>query len=148
MGIGLADFSVALMLSTYGTRNMLFTKYRSLAATPRAHITNQRTMEILRDLDVEPKVTVQATPQVDNAVATEVAHKLIGNRSIPIEVTSTVHLDGEPHIRHALRTGAGLLHGAMRCTAIHQGDGRGLGADQQAGRCADRGVRDRPGPSL
>ena len=34
-----------------------------LADTPRAHITNQRTMEVLRDLGVEEEVAAEAAPQ-------------------------------------------------------------------------------------
>ncbi|WP_282572252.1 FAD-dependent oxidoreductase [Roseomonas acroporae] len=63
VGSGPAGSAAALALSTYGIRNVLVTKYRWLADTPRAHITNQRTMEILRDLGVEDEVTAQATPQ-------------------------------------------------------------------------------------
>jgi len=63
VGSGPAGSSAALMLSTYGIPNVLVTKYRWLADTPRAHITNQRTMEILRDLGVEDEVTALATPQ-------------------------------------------------------------------------------------
>jgi 2,4-dichlorophenol 6-monooxygenase len=63
VGSGPAGSSAALMLSTYGIKNILVTKYRWLADTPRAHITNQRTMEILRDLGVESQVMAQATPQ-------------------------------------------------------------------------------------
>ncbi len=51
------------MLSTYGVPNIIVTKYSWLADTPRAHITNQRTMEILRDLGVEAEVTAEASPQ-------------------------------------------------------------------------------------
>ena len=63
VGSGPAGSAAALALSTYGIRNVLVTKYRWLADTPRAHITNQRTMEILRDLGVEDEVTALATPQ-------------------------------------------------------------------------------------
>jgi 2,4-dichlorophenol 6-monooxygenase len=63
IGSGPAGSSAALMLSSYGIPNILVTKYRWLADTPRAHITNQRTMEILRDLGVEEQVKAQATPQ-------------------------------------------------------------------------------------
>jgi 2,4-dichlorophenol 6-monooxygenase len=49
VGSGPAGGSAALMLSSLGVRNMLVTKHRWLADTPRAHITNQRTVEILRD---------------------------------------------------------------------------------------------------
>lgn len=63
VGSGPAGSAAALALSTYGIPNVLVTKYRWLADTPRAHITNQRTMEILRDLGVEDEVTALATPQ-------------------------------------------------------------------------------------
>ena len=53
VGSGPAGASAALALSTYGVRNIVVTRYASLADTPRAHITNQRTMEVLRDLGVE-----------------------------------------------------------------------------------------------
>ncbi|MFE6171415.1 FAD-dependent oxidoreductase [Streptomyces sp. NPDC056464] len=63
VGSGPAGASAALALSTYGVRNMVVTRYASLADTPRAHITNQRTMEVLRDLGVEQDVLDRATPQ-------------------------------------------------------------------------------------
>ena len=63
VGSGPAGGAAALALSTYGVKNVLITKYGWLADTPRAHITNQRTMEVLRDLGVEPEVMAKATPQ-------------------------------------------------------------------------------------
>jgi 2,4-dichlorophenol 6-monooxygenase len=63
VGSGPAGASAALALSTYGVPNIVVTRYASLADTPRAHITNQRTMEVLRDLGVEQDVVAQATPQ-------------------------------------------------------------------------------------
>jgi len=44
---------------------MIINRYRWLANTPRAHITNQRTMEVLRDLgkEVEGEAYLHATPQ-------------------------------------------------------------------------------------
>jgi 2,4-dichlorophenol 6-monooxygenase len=63
VGSGPAGASAALALSTYGVPNMVVTRYASLADTPRAHITNQRTMEVLRDLGVEREALAQATPQ-------------------------------------------------------------------------------------
>lgn len=53
VGSGPAGSAAAALLSTYGVRNMLVTRYGWLADTPRAHITNQRTMEVLRDLGLE-----------------------------------------------------------------------------------------------
>ncbi|WP_343242892.1 FAD-dependent monooxygenase [Streptomyces sp. SID12501] len=63
VGSGPAGASAALALSTYGVPNIVVTRYASLADTPRAHITNQRTMEVLRDLGVEDDVVARATPQ-------------------------------------------------------------------------------------
>src|SRR5690242_3767091 len=63
VGSGPAGASAALALSTYGVPNIVVTRYDRLADTPRAHITNQRTMEVLRDLGVERDVVAKATPQ-------------------------------------------------------------------------------------
>ena len=65
IGTGPAGSSAAALLSTYGIENMVINRYRWLAATPRAHITNQRTMEVLRDLGqtVEADAYLHATPQ-------------------------------------------------------------------------------------
>src|SRR5437868_12544346 len=63
VGSGPAGGSAALFLSTYGVKNVVLTKYRWTANTPRAHITNQRTMEILRDVGVEGDVLEKAKPQ-------------------------------------------------------------------------------------
>jgi len=63
VGSGPAGSSAGLMLSTYGIPNIIVTKYGWLADTPRAHLTNQRTMEVLRDLGVESDAVAQSTPQ-------------------------------------------------------------------------------------
>ncbi|MET0425318.1 MAG: FAD-dependent monooxygenase, partial [Actinoplanes sp.] len=63
VGSGPAGGAAALLLSTYGVPNIVVTKYSRLADTPRAHITNQRTMEVLRDAGIEDKVIARATPQ-------------------------------------------------------------------------------------
>jgi 2,4-dichlorophenol 6-monooxygenase len=65
VGTGPAGGSMAALLSTYGVENLLVNRYRWLANTPRAHITNQRCMEVLRDLghDVEKEAYMQATEQ-------------------------------------------------------------------------------------
>ncbi|MCX7646445.1 MAG: FAD-dependent monooxygenase [Rhodobacteraceae bacterium] len=65
VGTGPAGSATAALLSTYGIANMAINRYRWLANTPRAHITNQRTMEVLRDLgrDVEAEAYMHATPQ-------------------------------------------------------------------------------------
>ncbi|MEO1704735.1 MAG: FAD-dependent monooxygenase, partial [Pseudomonadota bacterium] len=65
IGTGPAGSSAAALLSTYGVENVVINRYRWLANTPRAHITNQRTMEVLRDLgrDVEEEAYLFATEQ-------------------------------------------------------------------------------------
>ncbi len=63
VGSGPAGGTAAALLSTYGVRNMVITKYGWLADTPRAHITNQRTMEILRDLGLEQRAKAHASGQ-------------------------------------------------------------------------------------
>ncbi|RSM57765.1 2,4-dichlorophenol 6-monooxygenase [Actinoplanes sp. ATCC 53533] len=63
VGSGPAGGAAAMLLSTYGVPTIMVTKYGRLADTPRAHITNQRTMEVLRDAGLEEQVVAQATPQ-------------------------------------------------------------------------------------
>ena len=62
VGSGPAGGSAAVFLSTYGVRNMVITKYRWTANTPRAHITNQRTIEIMRDVGLEQPIIDYGTP--------------------------------------------------------------------------------------
>ena len=63
VGSGPAGGAAAALLGMYGVKHILVTKYGWLADTPRAHITNQRAMEVLRDLGLEAKAIAQATPQ-------------------------------------------------------------------------------------
>jgi 2,4-dichlorophenol 6-monooxygenase len=62
VGSGPAGASAALFLATYGTRTLMITRYSRLSDTPRAHITNQRTMEAMRDMGVEDRLMRAATP--------------------------------------------------------------------------------------
>ncbi|WP_233160072.1 FAD-dependent monooxygenase [Pseudonocardia sp. MH-G8] len=62
IGSGPAGGGAALALATLGVEHMVVTKYRWTANTPRAHITNQRTMEVFRDLGIEEDVLAQGTP--------------------------------------------------------------------------------------
>jgi 2,4-dichlorophenol 6-monooxygenase len=63
VGAGPAGLAAALFLSEYGIPNVLIERYRWLSHTPRAHITNQRAVEILRDMGLEQEVIAKATPQ-------------------------------------------------------------------------------------
>jgi 2,4-dichlorophenol 6-monooxygenase len=62
IGSGPAGGAAALALATLGVHHLVITKYRWTANTPRAHITNQRTVEIFRDLGIEADVLAQGTP--------------------------------------------------------------------------------------
>src|SRR5437762_12084602 len=63
VGAGPAGLSAALFLSEYGVPNVLVERYRCLAHTPRAHITNQRAVENLRDTGLQQEAIAKATPQ-------------------------------------------------------------------------------------
>ncbi|QRP49003.1 FAD-dependent monooxygenase [Amycolatopsis sp. FDAARGOS 1241] len=81
VGSGPAGGSAALALATYGVRTVLATKYGWTANTPRAHITNQRGMEVLRDLGVEEQALAQGTPPElmgDTVLCTSLAGNEIG----------------------------------------------------------------------
>jgi 2,4-dichlorophenol 6-monooxygenase len=65
IGTGPAGSATAALLASCGVNNFVINRYRWLANTPRAHITNQRCMEVLRDLgpQVEAEAYMQATEQ-------------------------------------------------------------------------------------
>lgn len=83
IGTGPAGSATAALLSTYGIDNVVINRYRWLANTPRAHITNQRTMEVLRDLgqEVEKEAYLHATEQDlmgENIICESLAGEEIG----------------------------------------------------------------------
>lgn len=83
VGSGPAGGSAALFLSTHGIDNIMITKYRWTANTPRAHITNQRTMEILRDAGIEDQMLAEAVPHElmgDTVYCESMAGEEIGRR--------------------------------------------------------------------
>lgn len=94
VGSGPAGSAAALLLSTLGVPNMMITKYRWTANTPRAHITNQRAMEIFRDMDIEDQVLADATE-----------HRLVGDTvfctSIAGEEIGRIHTWGTSAAREA-----------------------------------------------
>ena len=83
IGTGPAGSATAALLATYGVENMVINRYRWLTNTPRAHITNQRTMEVLRDLGrvVEGEAYMFAAEQDlmgENVFCTSLAGEEIG----------------------------------------------------------------------
>src|SRR6478672_11852535 len=62
VGSGPMGGTTALALATYGVRVHVVSKWNWVANTPRAHIINQRAVEVLRDLGVEEATKLEATP--------------------------------------------------------------------------------------
>ena len=63
VGAGPAGLTASLALSRYGVGHVLVEQHPGTAHTPRAHIVNQRTVEILRHLGIEDRFHAVATPQ-------------------------------------------------------------------------------------
>lgn len=62
VGAGPSGLTTALALRQYGIECMVVEKYAGTAHTPRAHIVNQRTVEIMRHLGIEDRLIEIATP--------------------------------------------------------------------------------------
>ncbi len=62
VGAGPAGATASLLLAQYGIKNLVISRFSSTSPTPRAHITNQRTMEIFRDLGIEEAAKNLSTP--------------------------------------------------------------------------------------
>lgn len=62
VGVGPAGGVAATALATYGIRVHAVSAFPWVANGPRAHITNQRAVEVLRDLGLEDAARAQATP--------------------------------------------------------------------------------------
>ncbi|MEZ0053991.1 2,4-dichlorophenol 6-monooxygenase [Mycobacterium sp. MAA66] len=63
VGAGPAGLTLALTLARYGVPALTIGKHVSTAHTPRAHIVNQRTVEIFRALGISKEFHEVATPQ-------------------------------------------------------------------------------------
>lgn len=62
VGTGPTGATAALALATLGVRVHVVSRWNWLANTPRAHSTNQRAVEVLRDLGIEDEARKHATP--------------------------------------------------------------------------------------
>lgn len=62
IGTGPTGSVTALALATNGIKVHMVSRENWLANSPRAHITNQRTMEVMRALDIEEELYRSATP--------------------------------------------------------------------------------------
>lgn len=63
VGAGPAGGTMSALLGQYGISSLCINQWPATAPTPRAHITNQRAMEILRDLGLEDVAKDNAVPQ-------------------------------------------------------------------------------------
>ena len=65
IGLGPAGATLSLLLAQQGIRVTAVSRHRTTANTPRAHIFNQRAMEVLRDAGVEAEVGKFASSSAD-----------------------------------------------------------------------------------
>jgi 2-polyprenyl-6-methoxyphenol hydroxylase-like FAD-dependent oxidoreductase len=62
IGTGPSGATTALLLARMGVRSLAVSRHRGTANTPRAHIFNQRAMEVLRDAGLEERLNEIASP--------------------------------------------------------------------------------------
>jgi 2,4-dichlorophenol 6-monooxygenase len=62
IGAGPAGLTLSALLATYGVDAVTVSRHPGTANSPRAHITNQRTAEVFRDLEIEDRLRQLATP--------------------------------------------------------------------------------------
>src|SRR5271163_1038778 len=62
VGAGPAGLTASALLARENVNAITVTKYPRTSHTPRAHITNQRTMEVFRDLGIEDQIRAIAMP--------------------------------------------------------------------------------------
>ncbi|KAH7139953.1 FAD binding domain-containing protein [Dactylonectria estremocensis] len=65
VGAGVAGLSLAALLAAQGIRVVAIAKHSGTAPAPRAHVTNQRTMEVFRDMGIEHTVKAAGTCMLD-----------------------------------------------------------------------------------
>jgi 2,4-dichlorophenol 6-monooxygenase len=80
VGAGPAGLATSNLLSRYGVRHVLVEKHLGTAHTPRAHIVNQRTVEIFRHMGIEERLLAVATPS--EQMANNVWHTSLAGREL------------------------------------------------------------------
>ncbi|KAL2842039.1 FAD binding domain-containing protein [Aspergillus pseudoustus] len=65
VGAGPSGATTALLLAQKGIKSLVISKHRGTANTPRAHIFNQRAMEVLRSAGLEEELKAIACPATD-----------------------------------------------------------------------------------
>ena len=61
VGAGPSGATTSLLLARLGVKSLAISRHVNTANTPRAHIFNQRAMEVLRDADLERRLSVVAS---------------------------------------------------------------------------------------
>lgn len=61
IGTGPSGATTALLLARLGVKSLAISRHRNTANTPRAHIFNQRAMEVLRDAGLEKGLNLVAS---------------------------------------------------------------------------------------
>jgi 2,4-dichlorophenol 6-monooxygenase len=125
VGAGPAGLATALLLSRYGVPNMLVERHSGTAHTPRAHIVNQRTVEIFRHMGIEDELLAAGTPQQlmsNNVWATSLAGLEVARlqtwgtsperaadyyKASPSPMTNCPQTVLEPILLHAIQEAAG-----------------------------------------
>lgn len=62
VGAGPCGLTASTLLAAYGIRSLTVSRYRGTAHTPRAHITNLRTMEVFRDIGIQDEIAKVSQP--------------------------------------------------------------------------------------
>ena len=91
VGAGPAGLTASALLARARIRSITVTKYGGTADSPRAHITNQRTVEIFRDLGIEGTVAARAMPQ--EKMGTQIFATSFAGKEISRTMTWGVGLD-------------------------------------------------------
>lgn len=81
VGSGPSGASTALFLARHGIDVTMITRSTWVSNSPRAHITNQRTMEVLRSVGLEDAARAQATPgalMANHVLCTSIAGEELG----------------------------------------------------------------------
>ncbi|MGK8201591.1 FAD-dependent monooxygenase [Burkholderia cepacia] len=125
VGAGPAGLTTAALLAKYGVDVLAITRYPGTAHSPRAHITNQRTVEVFRDLGIEERVRALATPNelmTNNVWATSFAGREIARlqtwgtgtrRKADYEAASPSQMCNAPqHLLEPVILGAAREYGA------------------------------------
>ncbi len=63
VGGGATGLTASMLLSTYGVKSLLVSKYKQTSPLPKAHLLSIKTMEIYRELGVEAAIREQSCPE-------------------------------------------------------------------------------------